>query len=158
MNQQLTIRLGFFFIIYWKVSFLWGKNTEKSVNLQNIHTCIICPEEKLQYSLGGVMVSVLAWSVVDRGFETRSGQTKDYNIGICCFSAKPRSIKKKEQRLVGSESGWCVRVGRKMEVRWNWICSLYKYNRAFKIMLHRKVVVYIKCWKLITWNSHRYLF
>ena len=34
------------------------------------------------------MVGVLASSVVDRGFEPRSGQTKDYKIGICCFSAK----------------------------------------------------------------------
>jgi hypothetical protein len=33
------------------------------------------------------MVSVLASSVVYRGFEPRSGQTKDYKIGICCFSA-----------------------------------------------------------------------
>ena len=38
--------------------------------------------------IGGVMVSVLASSVVDNGFESRSGQTKDYKIGICCFSAK----------------------------------------------------------------------
>ena len=36
--------------------------------------------------IGGVMVSVLALSVVDRGFEPRSGQTKDYKIGISCFS------------------------------------------------------------------------
>jgi hypothetical protein len=28
------------------------------------------------------MVSVLASSVVDRGFDPRSGQTKDLNIGI----------------------------------------------------------------------------
>jgi hypothetical protein len=28
--------------------------------------------------IGGVMVSVLASSTVDRGFEPRSGQTKDY--------------------------------------------------------------------------------
>ena len=34
------------------------------------------------------MVSVLVSSVVDRGFEARSGQTKDYTIGMCCFSAK----------------------------------------------------------------------
>jgi hypothetical protein len=33
------------------------------------------------------MVSVLASSVVDCRFEPRSGQTKDYKIGICCFSA-----------------------------------------------------------------------
>jgi hypothetical protein len=36
----------------------------------------------------GVMVSVLASSVVDCGFELRSGPTKDYKISICCFSAK----------------------------------------------------------------------
>ena len=38
--------------------------------------------------IGGVMVSMLASSAVDRGFEPRSGLTKDYKIGICCFSAK----------------------------------------------------------------------
>ena len=32
----------------------------------------------------GVMVGM---SAVDRGFKPRSGQTKDYKIGICCFSA-----------------------------------------------------------------------
>ena len=30
--------------------------------------------------------SVLTSSAVDQGFESRSGQTKDYKIGICCFS------------------------------------------------------------------------
>ena len=34
------------------------------------------------------MVSVIASSAVDRWFELRSDQTKDYKIGICCFSAK----------------------------------------------------------------------
>ena len=34
------------------------------------------------------MVSVLASSALGRGFEPRSGQTKDYAIGICCVSAK----------------------------------------------------------------------
>jgi hypothetical protein len=32
--------------------------------------------------IGGVIVSVLASSAVDRGFEARSGQTRDYKIGI----------------------------------------------------------------------------
>jgi hypothetical protein len=41
-----------------------------------------------QHRIGGVMVSVLTSSAVDRGFESRSSQTKDYKIGICCFSAK----------------------------------------------------------------------
>ena len=34
------------------------------------------------------MVSVLLSSAVYRGFEFRSGQTKDCKIGIWCFSAK----------------------------------------------------------------------
>ena len=43
---------------------------------------------KINYNrIGGVMISVLAYSVVDRGFEPGSGQIKDYAIGICCFSA-----------------------------------------------------------------------
>ena len=47
--------------------------------------------------IGGVMASVLASSAVDRGFEPRSGQTKDYKIGICCFSAKHAALRKKSR-------------------------------------------------------------
>ena len=54
--------------------------------------------------IGGVMVSVLASSAVDRGFEPRSGQTKDYNIGICCFSAKHAALRRKSKHLFGSEN------------------------------------------------------
>ena len=43
------------------------------------------------------MVSVLASSAVDLGFEPRSGQTKDYEIGICCFSAKHAALRKKSK-------------------------------------------------------------
>ena len=45
----------------------------------------------------GVMVSVLASSVVDRGFEPRSGQTKDFKIGICCFSAQGAALRRKSK-------------------------------------------------------------
>ena len=31
---------------------------------------------------------------VDRGFEPRSGQTKDDKIGICCFSAKHAALRR----------------------------------------------------------------
>jgi hypothetical protein len=37
-------------------------------------------------SIGGVMVSVFASIAEVHGFEHWSGQTKDYKIGICCFS------------------------------------------------------------------------
>ena len=45
----------------------------------------------------GVMVSVLASSGVDRWFEPRSGQTKDYKIGICRFSAKHAALRRKSK-------------------------------------------------------------
>ena len=44
-----------------------------------------------------VMVSVLASSAVDRGFEPRSGQIKDYKIGIYCYSAKDAALKRKDK-------------------------------------------------------------
>jgi hypothetical protein len=43
------------------------------------------------------MVSMLVSSVVDRGFEPRLGQTKDYEIGICCFSSKHAALRRKNK-------------------------------------------------------------
>jgi hypothetical protein len=44
-----------------------------------------------------VMVSVLASSAVDRGFEPRSSKTKDYKIDVCCFSAKHTALRRKSK-------------------------------------------------------------
>ena len=43
------------------------------------------------------MVSVLASNAVDRGFEHRSCQTKDYKIGMWCFSAKHAALRSKSK-------------------------------------------------------------
>ena len=43
------------------------------------------------------MVSMLALSAVDHGFEPRSGQTKNNKIGICCFSAKHTALRGKSK-------------------------------------------------------------
>ena len=43
------------------------------------------------------MVSLIVSSVVDRGFESRSSQTKDYTIGMCCFSAKHAALRRKSK-------------------------------------------------------------
>ena len=43
------------------------------------------------------MVSKLVSSAIDHGFETRSGLTKDYKIGICCFSAKHAALRRKSK-------------------------------------------------------------
>ena len=36
-------------------------------------------------------------SVVDHGFELRSGETKDYKIGICCFPTKHVTLRRKSK-------------------------------------------------------------
>ena len=40
-------------------------------------------------------IRLLAASVVGRGFEPRSGQIKNYDIVICCFSAKHATVRRK---------------------------------------------------------------
>ena len=61
--------------------------------------------------IGGIMVSVLASNAVDRGFQPRSGQTKDYGIGIFCFSAKHAALRRKNKdwlaRNQNNVSKWC---------------------------------------------------
>jgi hypothetical protein len=39
--------------------------------------------------ISGVMVNVIAWSGMDRGYAPQSGQIKDYEDDICCFNTKP---------------------------------------------------------------------
>ena len=43
------------------------------------------------------MVSVLASSAENRGFDSRSGQIKDFKIGICCLSAKHAALRRKNK-------------------------------------------------------------
>ena len=43
------------------------------------------------------MVSVATLSAVDRGFDSRSGETKDYKIGMCCFSAEHAAFRRKSK-------------------------------------------------------------
>jgi hypothetical protein len=68
------------------------------------------------------MVSVLASSVVDCRFEPRSGQTKDYNIGICCFSAKYAALSSKRKdwlaRNQNNVSEWSDISTRELLFQW----------------------------------------
>jgi hypothetical protein len=56
------------------------------------------------------MVCLLAWRIVDRGFEPRSGQTKDYEIDMCCLTAKHTALRRKSNdwlaRNQDNVSGW----------------------------------------------------
>ena len=52
----------------------------------------------LVYYIIIIKFSVLKSSAVDHRFEPRSGQTKDYKIGICCFSAiKHAALRRKSK-------------------------------------------------------------
>ena len=47
-----------------------------------------------------IFLSLFLWhaffmTVVDRGFAPRTGQTKDYKIGICCFSSKHAALRRR---------------------------------------------------------------
>ena len=67
-----------------------------AIVVQTIHVTAIVVQ-MCHNHIGGVMASVLASSPVDRGFEPRSGQTKDYEFGICCFSAKHAALRRKRK-------------------------------------------------------------
>jgi hypothetical protein len=68
------------------------------------------------------LVSVLASSAVDRGFESQSGQTNDYEIGICCFSAKHTVLRRKNKdwlaRNQNNLSEWCEMSINKLLFQW----------------------------------------
>ena len=56
------------------------------------------------------MVNVLSPNVVSRAFDPRSGQAKDYQVGICCFSAKHAALRRKDKDWLAwnhdNVSGW----------------------------------------------------
>jgi hypothetical protein len=67
--------------------------------------CVVC----------GVMVSVLASSVIVGGFEPRSCQTRDYKIDISCFSATNAALRRK--------TGW-------LGIRILWPCGRHVYPQT----------------------------
>jgi hypothetical protein len=70
-----------------------------------LHRMIRFHLEALHISISDVMVRVIASSAVDRGFESRSGQIKDYEIDICCFYAKHEILRRKSKDwLAGNQN------------------------------------------------------
>ena len=61
---------------------------------ENVYSC---GNINQKHGFGGLMVGMLASSAVDRRFEPRSGQTKDYKIGICCFFVKNATLRRKSK-------------------------------------------------------------
>jgi hypothetical protein len=67
------------------------------MKLVHITTKVVSSNLTHGKSIDGVMVSVLTLSVVGRGFVPRSAQTKDYKIGMFCFSAKHAALRRKSK-------------------------------------------------------------
>jgi hypothetical protein len=55
-----------------------------------------------------VMVTMISLSAVDRGFEPRLGQTKDYKAGICCFSTKHAELGVRGIRIMCPSGTTCL--------------------------------------------------
>ena len=87
MNEQLFSSWDYFFFIEIRCITI-------STAITSTFSRIVSSMSYI-YIIGGVMVSVLVLSAVDRGFEPRSGQTNNYKIGICCFSAKHAALRRK---------------------------------------------------------------
>jgi hypothetical protein len=77
---------------------------------------------------------------VDYGFELRSGQTKDYKIGICCFSADHATIRRKSKDWLAQNQDNVSEWGDMS------ICGLlFQWISTMKIQLNDKKV----CIKII---------
>jgi predicted LPLAT superfamily acyltransferase len=76
------------------------------------------------------MVSMLALSTLDHEFELRSGQNNDYEIDICCFSAKYAALRRKSK-------DWLAR-NQKHFPHWSDMSTcrlLFQWASAIKIQL-----------------------
>jgi hypothetical protein len=82
------------------------------------------------------MVSMLVSSVVDHGFKPRSGQIKDYEISICCFSAKQSTVSRTKSK------DWLARNQVNCPYSlFNWLFQVF--NGPSKSLLRRDCVSWV---------------
>jgi hypothetical protein len=81
---------------------------------------------------GGLMVSLFSSSVIYYGFESRSGQTKDYQICIICFSTKLTSLSSKRQ-------DWKTLRLRNVDNMSEWIEMYYTDGLLFQLASNIKI-------------------
>ena len=91
------------FLSYYNLVFLFIQTTYLIVFNTQTHAI----STYHHYHIGGVMINILTSNAVDCGFEPKSGHTKVYKIGICCFSAKHAALRRKSKDWLA-----CVEVER----------------------------------------------
>ena len=97
-----TIDRHIVFSFYCQTCLLGHKKGLYNINLNrssiSVSDCCLTPR-KQSFNHFMLRTSYISMIAVAKGFEARSGQTKDYKIGICCFSTKHavlRNIKSKD--------------------------------------------------------------
>jgi hypothetical protein len=77
------------------------------------------------------MIRLFASSAVDRGVEPWLHQTKDYKIGICCFSAKHTALRRKSKDWLARNQDNVSKWGDRSIIHW----LLFQWASAIKIQL-----------------------
>jgi hypothetical protein len=105
IHKQTRIKnyLYIFFSGFMPIGIPTVRRQQSSYFLKTLDSLLNCTSKK-QFSgivivifLADFNITVLHSSAVDREFEPQSGQTKDYKIGICCFSAKHTELRRKSE-------------------------------------------------------------
>ena len=111
---------------------------------------------KIGNRIGSVMVSVLASSAIDCGYEPRSGQAKEYKIGMCCFSAKKASLRRKSKDLLARNQN-NVSEWSDISTRWLLLAHLAKGNVSFyhhlAPVVRRLSSLYFSHFNRLLWNA-----
>ena len=84
------------------------------------------------------MISVLASSAIDCGFEPRLGQTKEYKIGMCCFSAKHAALRSKSKDWLARNQNNVFELLYKENVR----CTQLM-RRLLQLVIRQKFVIWM---------------
>ena len=103
----------------------------------------------------GVIISLLALNVVDRGFEPHLGQTKYYIINICCYSAEHATLKGKNKdclvRNQDNMSDWSDMSTRRLLFQWT---STIKIQLSMLVFYKADIIIIIillKCNLFLPW-------
>ena len=108
----------------------------------------------INHIISGIMVNMLVLSVVDHEFESRSSQTIDYNIDICCFSVKHTSLKRKSRDwLLGYQGNvykWTDMSTYRLLFRW---ASIIKIQLSVLIWYKTDIIIIISL-NAITCSLH----
>ena len=100
---------------------------------------------KIGNRIGSVMVSVLASSAIDCGYEPRSGQTKEYKFGICCFSAKKASLRR-------NSKDWLARNQNNVS-EWSDISTQRHVSFYHHSVVFRSSSINYSYFNLLLWNA-----